>query len=155
MMGTRGGSMLLRRSVLATTAAVTAALSACGHTGSQQKCVATGPSPAAVTVPATPASEAPAPAAVDASQVVARVDDAVITVHDVQDRINKQSPFVRARYAATDKLREFIDSLIRFEVLSVEAQRRGYDRDPEVVRVMKQQMISKFLQQDFESRLKV
>src|SRR5262249_54553864 len=32
---------------------------------------------------------------------------------------------------------------------------RGYDKDPEVVRVKKQQMISKFLQADFESKLKV
>ena len=36
-----------------------------------------------------------------------------------------------------------------------EAERRGYDKDPEVLRVMKQQMISKFLQKDFESKLKV
>src|SRR5215475_2855157 len=36
-----------------------------------------------------------------------------------------------------------------------EAKRRGYDKVPEVLRVMKQQMISKFLQKDFESKLKV
>ncbi len=39
--------------------------------------------------------------------------------------------------------------------MAKEAQKRGYDTDPEVVRVMKQQMISKFLQKDFESKLKV
>ena len=33
------------------------------------------------------------------SPVVARIDDVVITAADVQDRINKQSPFVRARYS--------------------------------------------------------
>jgi peptidyl-prolyl cis-trans isomerase C len=91
----------------------------------------------------------------DPSQVVARVDDAEITVGDVQERINKQSPFVRARYTTNDKKKEFLDSLIRFEVMANEAERRGYDKDPEVVRVMKQQMISKFLQKDFESKLKV
>ena len=88
-------------------------------------------------------------------QVVAKVDDVVITVGDVQERINKQSPFIRARYATVDKKKEFLDNLIRFEVMAREAQRRGYDKDPEVVRVMKQQMISKFLQKDFESKLKV
>ena len=91
----------------------------------------------------------------DPSQVVAKVDDAVITVGDVQERINKQSPFVRARYTTIEKKKEFLDSLIRFEVMANEAERRGYDKDPEVVRVMKQQMISKFLQKDFESKLKV
>ena len=91
----------------------------------------------------------------DPSQVVAKVDDAVITVGDVQERINKQSPFVRARYTTNEKKKEFLDSLIRFEVMANEAERRGYDKDPEVLRVMKQQMISKFLQKDFESKLKV
>jgi peptidyl-prolyl cis-trans isomerase C len=91
----------------------------------------------------------------DPSQVVAKVDDAVITVADVQERINKQSPFVRARYTTPEKKKEFLDSLIRFKVLANEAGRRGYDKDPEVIRVMEQQMISKFLQKDFESKLKV
>jgi peptidyl-prolyl cis-trans isomerase C len=90
-----------------------------------------------------------------AGEIVAKVDDAVITVGDVQERINKQSPFVRAKYTTPDKKKEFLDSLIRFEVLANEAEKRGYDKDPEVVRVMKQQMISKFLQKDFESKLKV
>jgi peptidyl-prolyl cis-trans isomerase C len=92
---------------------------------------------------------------VDPSQVVAKVDDAVITVTDVQDRINKQSPFVRARYTNADKKKEFLDGLVKFEVMAAEAARRGYDKDPDVQRVMKQQMISKLMQKDFESKLKV
>lgn len=91
----------------------------------------------------------------DLSQVVAKVEDSVITVGDFQERINKQSPFIRARYTTLEKKKEFLDNLIRFEVMANEARRRGYDKDPEVVRVMKQQMISKFLQKDFESKLKV
>jgi peptidyl-prolyl cis-trans isomerase C len=92
---------------------------------------------------------------VDPSQVVAKVDDAVITVADVQERINKQSPFVRARYTSADKKKEFVDGLVKFEVMAAEAARRGYDKDPDVQRVMKQQMISKLMQKDFESKLKV
>jgi len=91
----------------------------------------------------------------DLSQVVAQVGDEVITVGDVQERINKQSPFIRARYTTLDKKKEFLDNLVRFEVMAGEAQKRGYDKDPEVQRVMKQQMISKFLQKDFESKVKV
>ncbi len=95
------------------------------------------------------------PRNVDPSQVVAKVDDTVITVEDVQERINKQSPFVRARYTSADKKKEFVDTLVRFEVMAAEAARRGYDKDPDVQRVMKQQMISKLMQKDFESKLKV
>ena len=87
--------------------------------------------------------------------MVAKVGATVITVGEFQERINKQSPFVRARYTTNEKKKEFLDSLIRFEVMANEAERRGYDKDPEVLRVMKQQMISKFLQKDFESKLKV
>jgi peptidyl-prolyl cis-trans isomerase C len=97
----------------------------------------------------------PAQGNADPSQVVAKVDDTVITVGDFQDKINKQSPFIRARYTTLEKKKEFLDNLIRFEVMAKEAQSRGYDKDPEVQRVMKQQMISKFLQKDFESKLKV
>jgi peptidyl-prolyl cis-trans isomerase C len=91
----------------------------------------------------------------DPSQVVAKVDDSVITIADVQERINKQSPFVRARYTSAEKKREFLDTLVKFEVMAAEAARRGYDKDPDVQRVMKQQMISKLMQKDFESKLKV
>ena len=89
------------------------------------------------------------------SRPVAKIDDTVITVGDVHDRINKQAPFTRGRYAALDKRKELLDSLIRVEVMAKEAEKRGYDKDPEVVRVKKQQMISRFLQKDFESKLKV
>jgi peptidyl-prolyl cis-trans isomerase C len=91
----------------------------------------------------------------DLSQVVAQVGDEVITVGDMQERINKQSPFIRSRYTTLEKKKEFLDNLVRFEVMAAEAQKRGYDKDPEVERVMKQQMISKFIQKDFESTLKV
>jgi peptidyl-prolyl cis-trans isomerase C len=92
---------------------------------------------------------------VDTSDAVAKIDDTVITVADLQDKLNKQSPFIRSRYTTVDKKKEFLESQIKFEVMAKEAQRRGYDKDPEVVRVMKQQMISKFLQKDFESKLRV
>jgi peptidyl-prolyl cis-trans isomerase C len=91
----------------------------------------------------------------DLSDAVVEVGDNVISVGDVQERINKQSPFVRARYTTVEKKKEFIDNLIRFEVMASEAQKRGYDKDPEVLRVMKQQMISKLLQKDFEPKVKV
>lgn len=89
------------------------------------------------------------------SRPVARIDDAVITVGDVQERINKQAPFTRGRYAALDKRKELLDLMIRVEVMAKEAERRGYENDPEVVRVKKQQMVTRFVQKEFESKLKV
>src|SRR5262249_29015476 len=90
----------------------------------------------------------------DLAEPVATIDGQTITVAEFQDRINKQSPYVRARYTSLEQKKEFLDTLIRFEVLAKEAQKRGYDQDPEVVRTMKQVMIQKLLKEEFETKLK-
>lgn len=82
--------------------------------------------------------------------VLAQVDDVAITVADFEERINSQSPYVRARYASLDHKKEFLDNLVKFEVLAGEARRLGLDKDPEVVRTMKQVMIQKLLKQQID-----
>jgi peptidyl-prolyl cis-trans isomerase C len=86
----------------------------------------------------------------DLQETLAKIDDVVITVGDFQDRINKQSPYVRARYTSIERKKEFLDNLVRFEVLAKEAQKRGLDKDAEVVRTMKQVMIQKLLKDEFD-----
>src|SRR5690349_10862513 len=88
----------------------------------------------------------------DDGEVLAKVDDVTITVGDFAERINKQSPYVRARYTSLERKKEFLDNLVRFEVLAKEAQRRGLDKDPEVVRTMKQVMIQKLLKDEFDKQ---
>lgn len=86
-------------------------------------------------------------------QPLAKVDDVVITVGDFQERINAQSPYIRARYTSLEQKKEFLDNLIRFEVLAKEAFERGFDKDPDVVRTMKQVMIQKLMKDEFENKL--
>src|SRR5690242_18856173 len=88
-------------------------------------------------------AELPAQSAAELGQPIAEVDGYVITLADFQDRINKQSPYIRARYTSMERKKEFLDNLVRFEVLAAEAKKRGLDQDPEVVRTMKQVMIQK------------
>lgn len=88
----------------------------------------------------------------DLAAVLAKVDDVTITVGEFQERINQQSPYVRARYTSMERKKEFLDNLVRFEVLAKEAERRGLDKDPEVVRTMKQVMIQKLLKQEFDKQ---
>src|SRR5215831_12354540 len=66
------------------------------------------------------------------AETLAKIDDVVITVGEFQDRINKQSPYVRARYTSMERKKEFLDNLVRFEVLAKEAERKGLHKDPEV-----------------------
>jgi peptidyl-prolyl cis-trans isomerase C len=84
---------------------------------------------------------------------LAKIDDVTITLGEIQERINRQSPYIRARYTSLEQKREFLDSLIRFEVLAKEAARRGLDRDPEVVRTMKQVMIQKLMRDELDAKI--
>ncbi|MEP6652475.1 MAG: peptidyl-prolyl cis-trans isomerase [Myxococcales bacterium] len=86
-------------------------------------------------------------------EAVARVDDAVITAADVQERVGAQPPVTRAQFASPEKKRELVLGLVNFELLAQEAARRGYDRDPDVVRALKQQMIAKMMQKDFDPKI--
>jgi len=101
--------------------------------------------------PATFADQNPA----DLTEVVATIDSTTITVKELQDRINRQSPYVRAKYTSLEQKKDFVDNLIRFEVIAAEAKRRGYDQDPEVVQTMKQVMIQKLMKDEFETRVKL
>lgn len=88
------------------------------------------------------------------AEPLATIDGYTITIGEFQDRINKQSPYVRARYTSIEQKKDFLDNLIRFEVLAKEAKKRGLDQDPEVVRTMKQVMIQKLMKEEFETRVK-
>jgi len=87
------------------------------------------------------------------STPLARIDDVTITLGELQDRINRQSPYVRQRYTSLEQKKEFLDSLVRFEILAKEAARRGLDKDPEVVRTMKQVMIQKLMRQELDAKI--
>jgi peptidyl-prolyl cis-trans isomerase C len=90
----------------------------------------------------------------DPKQVLAKIDDTVITIADLERHIAKQPPFVRSRYAAPERKKELLENLVKFEVMAREATKRGYDRDPEVVRFVKQQMINQLMMRELDSKWK-
>jgi peptidyl-prolyl cis-trans isomerase C len=96
---------------------------------------------------------APPQSAEELKAPLAKIDDITITLGELQERINRQSPYIRARYTSLEQKKEFLDSLIRFEVLAKEAFKRGLDRDPEVVRTMKQVMIQKLMRDEFDAKI--
>ncbi|MGE5186666.1 MAG: peptidyl-prolyl cis-trans isomerase, partial [Acidobacteriota bacterium] len=107
---------------------------------------------------AAPAKAAGGPAgppqtAAELSAPLAKIDDVTITLGEFQERINRQSPYIRARYTSLEQKKEFLDSLIRFEILAKETYRRGLDKDPEVVRTMKQVMIQKLMRDEFDTKV--
>jgi peptidyl-prolyl cis-trans isomerase C len=90
----------------------------------------------------------------DTGSVVARVDGQPITVTDVQRRIDALDPYSKARFSSPEQRKKFLENMVRFEVLAREAQNRGYDRDPDVQRVVKNQMIETLLRKELDEKLK-
>ncbi|MCA9543077.1 MAG: peptidyl-prolyl cis-trans isomerase [Myxococcales bacterium] len=74
-------------------------------------------------------------------KVVAKVGDVVITLEDFERRLNQQSPFARSRYDSLERKKEFLDSLVRFELLALEAKARGHHKDPDVELAHKQALV--------------
>jgi len=88
--------------------------------------------------------------------VLAQVDDIVITDADLKELLARYAsqPFVLARYSSIEKRKELLDSLVRYDVLAIEARKRGYERDPEVQRVAKDRMVKLFTQQEILDKVK-
>src|SRR5258708_37543165 len=84
---------------------------------------------------------------------VAHVGDEVITADEFKHRIEEQSPFLRARYNTLDRKKEFLENLIRNELLAQEAQRQGFDKSPAVKEQMKRAMIQELIKKQLDQRL--
>ncbi len=88
--------------------------------------------------------------------VLAQVDDVTITSADLREVLARYAnqPFVAARYSSPERRKELLDSLVRYQVLAIEARKRGYENDPEVVRVAKDKMVRLFTQQEIFDKVK-
>jgi peptidyl-prolyl cis-trans isomerase C len=81
---------------------------------------------------------------------VASGKDITITADEFKARLDEQSPFIRARYTTLERKKEFLDNLIRFEVLAEEARRQKLDQDPEVQLTLRKIMVQKLVQRSFQ-----
>jgi peptidyl-prolyl cis-trans isomerase C len=81
---------------------------------------------------------------------VAKGNGISITADEFKARLDEQSPFIRARYTTLERKKEFLDNLIRFEVLAKEAERQGLAKDPDVQMTLKKIMVQKLVQKSFQ-----
>lgn len=118
-------------------------------------CVLSGcPEPVSPGAPRSAAATVrPAPSKAGTGEPVAKVGSVVLTTGDLEQRLNEQSPFVRARYQSDERKKEFLDNQVRFEVLALEAFRRGYDQDPEVQEALKKILVQKVTREEFDGRV--
>ena len=88
-------------------------------------------------------------------KVVARVGDMTITLKEFERRLKQQAPYAQIRFNSPERKREFLDNIVRFEVLAAEAAKAGYDRDPDVVQQMKQTMVRKLMAKEVQGLVKL
>lgn len=84
--------------------------------------------------------------------VVAYVGDAVITAAEVQAKLAEQSPFMQARYRDPKHLKDFVNTLVRSELLAQEAYRKGIDQQPEVKATIKKILVQEVIKQAFDEK---
>lgn len=89
------------------------------------------------------------------AQVVASYAGGQITVGDVEDNINQKNPFMRKRYLNTKQLEPLLDEMIRSELLSKEASKRGFDKNNDVVNAVKQHAVQALIKDEFEEKLTI
>lgn len=90
-----------------------------------------------------------------AAAVLVRVGDTKITLGQFADELAEQSPYLRARYNSPERRKEYLDSLVRFELLAAEARRKGFFDKDEVRRTEKQAMIQQMMRVDFDEKFKL
>lgn len=80
---------------------------------------------------------------------VAEGNGVAVSAEEFKARLDEQSPFIRSRYTTLERKKEFLDNLVRFEVLAKEAERQGLDKDPDVQNTLRKVMVQKLVQKSF------
>jgi len=81
---------------------------------------------------------------------VARFGGDSISAEELQQRFLEMSPYARARFQTVEQRRDYLEGLVRFELLAQEAVRRGMANDPEVLESTKKVMVQRLLNQELE-----
>ncbi len=85
--------------------------------------------------------------------VVATVGTETITADELKKRLEETSPFLRARYNTLERKKEFLDNLVRNELLAQEARRQGFDKSPAVEEQTKRAMIQELIKHQLDEKL--
>lgn len=88
-------------------------------------------------------------------EVVAVVGGSVITAEELRARLQATDADFRTHYHDPKALHDYVDNQIRFELLTQAAQRKGFDKDPEVQEAARKIMIQKLLKEVLDTQLRL
>jgi peptidyl-prolyl cis-trans isomerase C len=82
--------------------------------------------------------------------LVAKGDGVAVTAEEFKRKLDEQSPFIRARYATLDRKKEFLENLVRFQLLAAEARAQGLEKDPEVQDAIEKILVQRLVRKSFD-----
>lgn len=92
------------------------------------------------------------PTGVSGGTWVARFAGDSITDAELKQRFAEMNPYARARFQTVEQRRDYVEGLVRFELLAQEAVRQGIQNDPEVVETARRVMVQQLLKKELEER---
>jgi len=92
-----------------------------------------------------PKSKKPANKNTLENKVLAKIGDQIITLKDFKEALQLQPHQFRSRYTTIERKKQFLRTLIQFEVLVLEAKKQGLDKLKEVRDARKQAMVKALL----------
>jgi peptidyl-prolyl cis-trans isomerase C len=104
-----------------------------------------------------PSAEAAPPALTPADverrkQALATFKGGELTVGELEDAIERQSPLMRSRFTDPKSLKDLYDKTLRFSLLAAEAEHRGYAKNPSVDQAVKQNAVQALMKADFDDK---
>jgi peptidyl-prolyl cis-trans isomerase C len=82
--------------------------------------------------------------------IVARVGSETISSAEFKDKIAGQASMARGRFSSLEKKKEFLDGMIRYQLMVNEAERLGLDKNPEVQEAKEHAMANELIHQKFD-----
>ena len=85
--------------------------------------------------------------------VLARVGQNQITDQELLALIEDEGVHARKRYQDVNRIKRLVEDRVRFELLSLAAEERGLQNDPDVIEAARKVMVRKLLQRDMSTQV--
>ncbi len=94
----------------------------------------------------------PTPPAASTGTWVAKFGADAITDAELSQRFAEMNPFARTRFQTVEQRRDYLDGLVRYELLAQEAVRQGLANDPEVLEAARRVMVQTLLKKELDQK---
>ena len=69
---------------------------------------------------------------------------------ELAQRFAEMNPYARARFQTVEQRRDYVEGVVRFDLLAMEAVKRGLQNDPEVIEAARRVMVQQLLKRELD-----